>query len=126
MPRCRTRRVRTSSRDMANERGDDVAVPSAGNVFAALSYPVSVEWSYCPASVGNGESVRPLRFRSKRMRKERKHFAPEEKVAILKRHLVDKVPVRSCVLVTAPPRRLLLVGCGTLCDADQCGNGFVA
>jgi len=27
------------------------------------------------------------------MRKERKHFTPEEKVAILKRHLVDKVPV---------------------------------
>ncbi len=25
------------------------------------------------------------------MRKERKHFTPEEKVAILKRHLVDKV-----------------------------------
>ena len=27
------------------------------------------------------------------MRKERKRFTPEEKVAILKRHLVDKVPV---------------------------------
>ena len=27
------------------------------------------------------------------MRKKRKHFTPEEKVAILKRHLVDKVPV---------------------------------
>ena len=27
------------------------------------------------------------------MRKERKHFTPEEKVAILRRHLVDKVPV---------------------------------
>ena len=27
------------------------------------------------------------------MRKERKHFTPEEKVAILMRHLVDKVPV---------------------------------
>ncbi len=27
------------------------------------------------------------------MRKERKYFTPEEKVAILKRHLVDKVPV---------------------------------
>ncbi len=40
----------------------------------------------CPASAGNGESVRPLS-------KERKHFTPEEKVAILKRHLVDKVPV---------------------------------
>jgi transposase len=27
------------------------------------------------------------------MRKERKHFAPEEKVAVLRRHLVDKAPV---------------------------------
>jgi transposase-like protein len=27
------------------------------------------------------------------MRKERKHFTPEEKVTILRRHLVDKVPV---------------------------------
>jgi len=27
------------------------------------------------------------------MREERKHFTPEEKVAILRRHLVDKVPV---------------------------------
>ena len=27
------------------------------------------------------------------MRKERKHFTPEEKIAILRRHLVDKVPV---------------------------------
>ena len=27
------------------------------------------------------------------MRKERKHFTPEENVAILRRHLVDKVPV---------------------------------
>jgi transposase-like protein len=27
------------------------------------------------------------------MRKERKHFTPEEKVAILRRHLADKVPV---------------------------------
>jgi transposase-like protein len=27
------------------------------------------------------------------MRKERKHFTPEEKVAILRRYLVDRVPV---------------------------------
>ena len=31
------------------------------------------------------------------MRKERKHFTPEEKVAILRRHLLDKAPSRSCV-----------------------------
>ena len=27
------------------------------------------------------------------MRKERKHFTPEEKVAILRRHLVDRAPI---------------------------------
>src|SRR6202142_4279997 len=27
------------------------------------------------------------------MRKDRKHYAPEEKVAILRRHLLDQVPV---------------------------------
>ena len=27
------------------------------------------------------------------MRKERKHYTPEEKVSILRRHLLDKVPV---------------------------------
>jgi len=27
------------------------------------------------------------------MRKERKHFNPEEKLAILRRHLLDKAPV---------------------------------
>jgi transposase len=27
------------------------------------------------------------------MRKERKHYTPEEKVAVLRRHLLDKVPV---------------------------------
>jgi transposase len=27
------------------------------------------------------------------MRKERKHYNPEEKVAILRRHLLDKVPL---------------------------------
>jgi len=27
------------------------------------------------------------------MKKERKHYSPEEKVSILRRHLIDKVPV---------------------------------
>ncbi len=27
------------------------------------------------------------------MRKERKHYTPEEKVSILRRHLIDKIPV---------------------------------
>jgi len=30
---------------------------------------------------------------SERMRKERKHYSAEEKVAILRRHLLDEVPV---------------------------------
>src|ERR1700732_1881990 len=32
-------------------------------------------------------------MRSERMKKERKHYTAEEKVAILRRHLLDKVPV---------------------------------
>jgi hypothetical protein len=31
------------------------------------------------------------------MRKERKHYTAEAKVAILRRHLLDKVPVSICV-----------------------------
>jgi transposase len=38
------------------------------------------------------------------MRKERKHFTPEEKVAILRRHLVDKVPISElCEELTLRP-----------------------
>src|ERR1700730_9345724 len=48
---------------------------------------------WCVASAGNGESVLPLRYRRERMRKERNHYTAEEKVAILRRHLLDKVPV---------------------------------
>jgi len=50
-------------------------------------------WGDCSASVGNGESVHPLRYRSERMKRERKHYTAEEKVAILRRHLLDKVAV---------------------------------
>jgi transposase len=35
----------------------------------------------------------PLRLRSERIRKERKHYAAEEKVSILRRHLLDEVAV---------------------------------
>jgi transposase len=42
------------------------------------------------------------------MRKERKHFTPEEKVAILRRHLVDKVPVsKLCEELGLRPRCVL-------------------
>jgi transposase len=38
------------------------------------------------------------------MRKERKHFTPDEKVAILRRHLLDKVPVSElCEELTLRP-----------------------
>jgi transposase len=42
-----------------------------------------IHWS-CLASAGTGEGRSPL---------ERKHYTGEEKVAILRRHLLDKVPV---------------------------------
>ena len=31
------------------------------------------------------------------MKKQRKHYTPEKKVAILRRHLLEQVPIRSCV-----------------------------
>ncbi len=40
------------------------------------------EWredSSCSSSAGNGEGVPPLRSRSERMKKQRKHYTPEEK-----------------------------------------------
>src|SRR6267154_2362581 len=33
------------------------------------------------------------RFRSAPMKKQRKHYTPEEKVAILRRHLLEQVPI---------------------------------
>lgn len=39
------------------------------------------------------------------MRKERKHYTPEEKVSVLRRHLIDKVPVSTlCEEVQLRPR----------------------
>jgi len=46
----------------------------------------------CSGLAGNGEGVPPLRYRSERMKKQRKHDTREEKVAILRRHLLDKEP----------------------------------
>jgi len=39
------------------------------------------------------------------MSEKRRHFSPEEKVGILKKHLLEKVPVPPCVIRTAftPP-----------------------
>ncbi|MFL6462833.1 MAG: hypothetical protein ACJ73N_00295 [Bryobacteraceae bacterium] len=37
-----------------------------------------------------GEGVPPLRSRSERRKKQRKHDTPEEKVAVLRRHLLDQ------------------------------------
>ena len=44
---------------------------------------------------------------SERMRKERKHYSAEEKAAILRRHLLDEVPVSDLCEETA---------CGRLCS----------
>ena len=46
------------------------------------------------------------------MRKERKHYSAEEKVAILRRHLLDKVPVSDLCQETG--RRLTFM----MLDAD--------
>ena len=55
-----------------------------------------------PASAGNGESVPPLSERRGRMRKQRKHYTAEEKVAILRRHLVENEPVSQLCDELAP------------------------
>jgi transposase-like protein len=48
----------------------------------------------CPASAGNGKWRPSVNINGRgRMRKERKHYSSDEKVAILRRHLLDKVPV---------------------------------
>src|ERR1700733_2445743 len=62
-------------------------------VAVGLSEEIASLKTACSALAGNGESVRPLRQWSGRMRKERKHYTAEGKVAILRRHLLDKVPV---------------------------------
>ncbi len=52
------------------------------------------------------------------MRKERKHFTPEEKVAILRRHLVDRVPVGGSALARpGPPKNG--VPCGSLIGSTR-------
>ena len=48
---------------------------------------------FCSGSAGNGEGVSPLREWSERRKKQRKHYTPEEKVAILRRHLLEQVPI---------------------------------
>src|SRR5216683_3407434 len=35
----------------------------------------------------------PIKIWSERMKKQRKHYTPEEKVAILRRHLLEQVPI---------------------------------
>ena len=35
----------------------------------------------------------PSKVRRERMKKQRKHYAPEEKIAILRRHLLEKEPI---------------------------------
>src|SRR3954452_16653917 len=47
----------------------------------------------CSGSAGKGEGVPPLRSRSERRKKQRKHDTPKEKVVVLRRHLLDQEPV---------------------------------
>jgi hypothetical protein len=44
------------------------------------------------------------------MKKQRKHYAPEDKVAILRRHLLDKEPISSCVMKWDSSRRSSTAG----------------
>src|SRR5438046_10651715 len=48
---------------------------------------------HCSGSAGNGAGVLPVRYWRERMKKQRKHYSPEEKVAILRRHLLEKEPI---------------------------------
>jgi hypothetical protein len=41
----------------------------------------------------HGEGVPQLSYWRERIKKQRKQFAPEEKVAILRRHLLEKEPI---------------------------------
>ncbi len=56
------------------------------------------------------------------MRKERKHYSPEEKVAILRRHLLDQVPVSDlCEGQGLQPKSIFSVATtqetlGNICD----------
>jgi transposase len=44
-------------------------------------------------SAGNGKSVLPLIQRRERLKKPRKHYTGEEKVAVLRQHLLEKEPI---------------------------------
>jgi transposase-like protein len=44
------------------------------------------------------------------MKKQRKHYSPEEKVAILRRHLLENGPSRSCAMKWDSSRRSSTVG----------------
>jgi len=48
---------------------------------------------HCSASVGYGERVPRLRYSGEPIKNDPKHYAAAKKVAILKRHLLEKVPV---------------------------------
>ena len=55
------------------------------------------------------------------MRKERKHYTAEEKVAILRRHLLDKVPVSDlCVGTGAAAHRFLPLAERVLRERSGC------
>ncbi len=68
-----------------------------------------------PTSVGNGESVLPLRQLRERVKKERKYYTAEEKGNILKRHLLEEVPVsKLCAELGLQPTVFLPLAEGVL------------
>src|SRR5262249_49978005 len=48
---------------------------------------------FCSGSAGNGGRRSPVKVRRERMKKQPKHYTAEEKVAILRRHLLEKEPI---------------------------------
>jgi transposase-like protein len=53
------------------------------------------------------------------MRKERDHYSGEEKVAILRRHLLDKVPVSDLCEETGCGRRCFTAGEGVFRESGR-------
>src|SRR5690242_20744255 len=58
-----------------------------------VSHNFTPQASKCSGSLGNGEGVPPLSYWREHMKKRRKQYAPKEKVAILRRHLLEKEPI---------------------------------
>jgi hypothetical protein len=76
---------------------------------------------HCPASVGNGESVPPVKIMERTYEKERKHYTAEGKVAVLRRRLLDKMPVSDlCEELSPEADGVLPLAKGVLRERSGC------